>query len=190
MGVIFFMTMKISVPRQTHLTPSVGRHFYQFYRGREDLFRVLIPFLRLGLANKEACLWIVSRSVGILQAVEAFQREYDLTHFIETGQLLILPAERWYLDRGRFSKRKVLERVKKFFEEKRRRGFLAFRSVGDLGWIETGDWFEFQSYEEEIHEWFQTLRMTTICAYPIQNCSLTQTQDVISHHHSTFQTKL
>ena len=168
----------------------MGRHFYQFYKGREDLFRVIIPFLRLGLANQEACLWIVSPAIGVLRAVEAFQQEYKLAPFIETGQLLILPTERWYLNRDRFSARKVLERMGKFLEEKRRLGFTAFRSVGDLDWLEEKDWPEFQAYEEKIHEWFQALNMVAICAYPIQNCSLTRTQDVINHHHSVFQTKL
>ena len=182
--------MDASAPRDTRVAVSVGRHYYQFYRGREDFFRAVIPFLRVGLASKEACLWIVSRSIGILQAVETFQREYDLTRFIETGQLLILPAERWYLDRGRFSARKALGRMEKFVAEKRRSGFTAFRGAGDLGWLEAEDWFEFQAYEEKIHEWIQNLQIVAICAYPIQSCSLTQTQDVMSRHHSVFLTKL
>lgn len=183
------MVMETSASRGPRIAMAAGRHFYQFYRGREDLFRVAIPFLRVGLANREACLWIVSRSVGILPAVEAFQRDYDVSRFIQTGQLLILPAERWYLDRGRFSARKVLERMEKFIEEKKRYGFTAFRGVGDTGWVELCDWFELQAYEEKIHERFRTLKMVAICAYPIQNCSLTQTQDVLNHHHSVFLTK-
>lgn len=181
--------MKTSTRRDARVATSVGRHFYQFYRGKEDLFHVVIPFLRLGLANQEACLWVVSSSVGILPAVEAFQREYDLTRFIETGQLLVLPAERWYLERDRFSARKVMQRLEKFIEEKKRLGFTAFREVGDLGWLEAEDWLEFQGYEEKLHGWFQNLKMAAICAYPIQNCSLTQTQDVVNHHHSVFLTK-
>ena len=125
--------MKTSASQDRRAAASVRRHFYQFYRGREDLFHVVVPFLGLGLANKEACLWVVSRSVGILPAVEALQREHDLLRSIETGQLLVLPAERWYLDRGRFSGRKVLEKMEKFIEQKKRLGFTTFRGVGDLG---------------------------------------------------------
>lgn len=181
--------MRTSTHQHPRTGTSLGRHYYQFYRGREDLFHVVIPFLRLGLANQEACLWVVSRPVGILQAVEAFQREYDLTHFIETGQFLILPADRWYLERGQFSTRKVFKRMEKFVEAKKRSGFTAFRGVGDLGWLEAQDWLEFQSFEEKIHEWLQNLKMVAICAYPIQSRSLTQTQDVVSHHHGVFLTK-
>ncbi len=181
--------MRTSAFQDIPVAASVGRHFYQFYRGREDLFRVVIPFLRLGLVNKDACLWVVSRSVGILPAVETLQRGFDLSRFVETGQLLILPAERWYLDRGRFSGRKVLGKMERFIEEKKRSGFTAFRGVGDLGWLEAEDWLEFQAYEEKVHEWFQTVRIVAVCAYPIQNCSLPQTQDVVNHHHSVFLTK-
>lgn len=182
--------MRSCARQEIPIATSVGRHFYQFYRGREDLFRVVIPFLGLGLANKEACLWVVSHSVGILPAVEALQRRHDLTHSIETGQLLILSAERWYFDRGQFSGRKVLEKMEKFIEEKKHLGFTSFRGVGDLGWLQAEDWLEFQAYEEKVHGWFQTVGMAAICAYPVQNYSLPQTQDVINHHHAVFQTRL
>ena len=168
-----------------------GRHFYQFYRGKEDFFRIVLPFLRLGLENKEACLWIVSDSIGTVEAVHAFQRQYDFSPFIESGQLLIVSAERWYLNReGRFSESQALEKAKKFIQDKQRLGFTAFRGVGDAGWVENSEWFKFQSYEEKIHRWISDLQITVICAYPIQRCSITQTQDVLDSHHGVFLTKL
>ena len=176
--------------RGTFVRPRAAKHFYQFYKGPEDLFRIAISFLRLGLENGEACLWVVSRSIGAVEAIEAFQREYNLMRFIENGQLLILPAERWYLDRGRFSELKVLEKLKKFVQEKERRGFSVYRAVGDLDWLADGDWFKFQRFEAKAHTWIQTLRFTAICAYPIQKCSLTKTKDVLDHHDSVFLSKL
>ena len=175
---------------QTFSSTSLGKHFYQFYRGREDLFRVAIPFLKLGLESQEACLWVVSNSVGIAEAIAVFQRRFDLSPFLERKQLLIIPAERWYLDRGRFSERAALKRMKKFLEERRLKGFSAFRGVSDVGWLEARDWPKFQAFERKIHDWMQVLKMTAICAYPIQHCSLTQSQDVLNHHHSVFQTKI
>ncbi len=169
---------------------QTAKHFYQFYRGREDLFRVAIPFLRLGLQNNEACLWVISESVGLLRAVDTFLREMDFVPYLEKGQLSLLPAERWYLDRGRFSERQVMNRFQNFIQEKKRRGFLSFRGVGDVGWLEDKDWFKFQSYEEKIHAQVENLPGTLICAYPIQNCSLTQTKDILDHHDSVFLTKI
>ena len=166
------------------------RHFYQFYKGPDDLFRIVIPFLRLGLENQEACLWAVSRSVGVLEAVHALERQCDLGPCLESGQLLILPAEKWYLDRGMFSQRSVFGKLERFVEDKRRRGFSAYRGVADLAWLNTPDWLHFQSYEEQVHKRLQDFRMTVICAYPIHRCSLTQTQDILNHHDSVFLTKL
>jgi hypothetical protein len=128
--------------------------------------------------------------VGILAAIQAFQREYDVTRYIENGQLLMVPARRWYMERGRFSEKKILARIKRFMREKRREGFTAFRGVGDTGWLEDRDWHRFTSYEARVHSWIQTLRMTALCAYPIHHCSLTQTKDVVEHHHRVFLTKL
>lgn len=182
--------MRAVISSDVRISGSVRRHFYQFYKGREDFFRIAIPFLRAGLANQEACLWIVSGAIGVLEAVSAFQGQYDLNRFIQNGQLLILPAKRWYLEGGRFSGRKVLERLKKFVEEKRNRGFHTCRGIGDTSWLEGKDWFKFQSYEEEIHKWLQRLNFYALCAYPIEQCSLVQTKDVIDHHDGVFLTKL
>ncbi len=168
-----------------------GHHFYQFYKGREDFFRLAIPFLRLGLAHGEACLWIVSRAVGITEAIHAFSRECDLGPFLDRGQLAILPAEKWYLDRGQFSERKVLQKTETFIGDKMRLGFNSICGVGDAGWLEVEDWLKFQNYEEKVHGLIRDFgKITAVCAYPIQRCSLTQTKDVLTHHDGVFQHKL
>lgn len=166
------------------------KHFYQFYKGREDFLRFVIPFLRVGLENREACVWIVSRSIGILEAAESFQRQYDLFPFVENGQLVMVPAERWYLERGRFSQKKVLEKLQKFIDSKNRRGFAAFRGVSDLGWLDPCDWPRFQTYEARVNDWIQTTKLTALCAYPIRHCSISQTKDILDYHDSVFLSKL
>lgn len=168
---------------------SVGRHFYKFYKGPEDLFRTVIPFLGAGLESGEACLWIISRSVGVLEAIAAMRLRFDLIRFLENGQLLILPAERWYLNRSRFSERKALERFRKFFQDRERLGFKAYRVVGDAGWLEERDWVKFQSYEKNSQQAIQTVKLLAICAYPIDHCSLGQTKDVVDNHDSAFLSK-
>lgn len=182
--------MRVSTVADSPVTVAVGKHFYQFYKGQEDFLRIVIPFLRLGLESGNACLWVVSRSVGILDAIEAFQRQCDLTRFLQKGQLVILPAERWYLDRGYFSEGRVLERLKNFIRTTEQRGFSAFRGVGDIGWLDGKDWGKLQAYEDKVQQWIQTVKITALCAYPIGQCSLTQTKDVLDRHDSVFLTKL
>ncbi len=181
---------------KTHYEGSVrtqaahGRHYYQFYKGRNDLFRMAIPFLSLGLEKGEACLWVVSRSVGIPEAIHALQRACDLAPFLDRGQLVILPAEKWYLERGRFSERRVLQKIQKFLEDKGRLGFRTFRAVADSGWLVAEDWSPFQSYEEKAHHLIQDLRITAVCCYPIQRCTVTQTRDVLLAHDGVFLNQL
>ncbi len=190
MGVKLLSEMRLATTTEPEVRPALGKHFYQFYKGREDLFRIVIPFLRSGLEGGEACLWVVSSSVGILEAVEAFQRCCDLVTYIDSGQLSILPAERWYLERGRFSQRKVLDRFKRLLGEKRRKGFRTLRGVYDIGWLDGKDWEKFQGYEDSMDEWLEAAKMIGLCTYPIQQCSLTQTKDVLEHHDSVFLSKL
>lgn len=144
----------------------------------------------MGLRNQEACLWIVSRSIGLPEAIESFQRQHDLTPFVYNRQLVILPAERWYLEGDRFSERKAVQRFRQFVEERRRLGFSAFRVSGDAGWLETHDWMKFQAYESKVHDWIHSTTVTALCAYPIGRCSIIQTKDIHDHHDGIFLTKL
>lgn len=183
--------MRVSTIPDRELARAQGKHFYQFFKGPEDLFRTVIPFLTSGLKSGSACFWSVSNSVGVLEAVQVFQRQLDLLPFLDSGQLVISAAERWYLDRGRFSERKILQNFEKFVEQAKRRGFKTFRCAGDIGWLEGRDWVKFQAYEAKIHEQIQALQqIVCLCAYPIHRCSLTQTKDVLEHHDGVFLTKL
>lgn len=182
--------MQIATVQDISVSTSGGRHFYQFYRGREDLFHIVVPFLRLGLENKEACLWVVSQTTGIMEAIKALQRQCEISRYIENGQFLIIPAERWYLDQQRFSVRRVFAKLNKFIDDKRRLGYSSFRGVGDVGLIEPKNWRQFQTYESKVHPLIHRMKITAICAYPIQQCSLTQTKEVLDHHDGVFLTKL
>lgn len=182
--------MQITTTREREAPPRLGKHFYQFYKGREDFFRIVTPFLLSGLRSGEAVLWVVSQAIGVLEAVETLQRSSDISRFIEKGQLLIVPAERWYLERGRFSKRKVTQRFKRFVDEKMALGYVRFRGAADLAWLDGRDWSKFQSYETKVDEMIQALQAVALCAYPIQHCSLTQTKEVLENHDSVFLSKL
>lgn len=182
--------MKTTIPQfglaRSRESPAPGKHFYQFYKDRDDFFSRATPFLYEGLEKREACLWVVSLALGTLEALKAFQRQYEVLPFMETSQLLILPAEGWYLERGRFSERKALERFKKFVQEKERRGFRNFRFVGDLAWLEDRHWDRMKAWEEKLDAWVQTKNFTAVCAYPIYHCSLGQTKAVLERHTGVF----
>lgn len=182
--------MQITTTREREAPPCLGKHFYQFYKGREDFFRIVTPFLLSGLRSGEAVLWVVSQAIGVLEAVETLQRSSDISRFIEKSQLLIVPAERWYLERGRFSERKVTRRFKRFVDEKTALGYVRFREAADVAWLDGRDWSKFQSYETKVDEIIQALQAVALCAYPIQHCSLTQTKEVLENHDSVFLSKL
>lgn len=169
---------------------GLGKHYYQFYKGPEDFFRAVVPFLKVGLESGEACLWTVSKLVGVLEAIETLQHQCDLIRFLKNGQLLVVPAERWYWEGVHFSGRKALQRLEKFIQERKRRGFSVFRMVGDVGLLDREDWSELQVYEEKARQCMRSLAVITICTYPIHQCSISQTKDILEHHDGVFLTKL
>ena len=190
-GMLSFIIMDLlDAQNERKASLTARRHYYQFYKGQEDLFRTVIPFLWLGLQNGEACLWIVSESVGIEEAIIHFHREHDLDPYLTNRQLLILPAERWYLERGRFSTDRVLTKFQRFVAERERLGFAKCRFVGDAGWFESRDWPKLRAFETKAHQVLKRLPVAALCAYPVVRCTLVQTKDIVESHDSIFATKL
>ena len=181
--------MAVWTPTERGVSSALGKHFYQFYKGREDLFRIVIPFLRSGLDGGDACVWIVSRQVGVLEVVEAIRRvkSAGMRIVMITGDHLL--TAQFIAKGGYFSPRKARKNLRNMMAEKQKLGFKAFRGIADLGWLEERDWERFQNYEKEIHELIQGMKAIGLCAYPIQHCTLTQTKEVLEHHDSVFLSK-
>ena len=51
-----------------------GTHFCQFYRTREDLMDILVPYFKAGLENNEFCIWITSNPPEVEEAKEALKK--------------------------------------------------------------------------------------------------------------------
>jgi len=78
-----------------------GTHFCQFYRNREDLIEILVPYFAAGLHNNEYCMWVTAGPLDEEPAREAIARVVpDLDRYLEKGQIEILPDHQWYLRDG------------------------------------------------------------------------------------------
>ena len=42
-----------------------GQSVCHFYKNKNDLIEVLVPYIKQGLENNEVCIWIVSEPLGI-----------------------------------------------------------------------------------------------------------------------------
>lgn len=94
MNTIQFNKRKSGLPQIGDL--PWGVHFCQFYRTKEDILDVLVPYFRAGLENNELCIWSTPRPISVADANEALQKAVpDFEQYLKKGQIAIIPYRRW-----------------------------------------------------------------------------------------------
>ena len=63
-----------------------GSHVCQFYNGKEDLLKMLVPYFKQGLERNEACVWLVG-DLTIDEARNALAAAVpDLDRYMDKGR--------------------------------------------------------------------------------------------------------
>ena len=160
-----------------------GKHFYQFYKNTDDFLSIMIPFFQAGLEKKEACLWLISEKNGLSFCRDTAEAIiFNFTHYVSIGQLVILPAENWYLTDGAFDEAKSIQNAERYFETFRENGFTRFRGAGDGGFLSRRDWPIVEAYERKIGPWLKANSITGLCAYPILEFTPSQAKAILDCH--------
>lgn len=162
---------------------ETGKHLYQFYKEREDLLSSVFPFIQAGLKKKEACLLLISEKHS-LETVKA-EAEYaihDCAHYLNSRQFQILSADNWYLTDGHFDISRVFLKWEQYLRQMRLAGYSVFRVAGDAGCVPRSEWRLLQEYERKAVPVIKANSMIALCAYPIMECTPSQTKDVLEVH--------
>ncbi len=89
-----------------------GSHFCVFYKSKQDLIEILVPYFKAGLENNEFCMWITSEPVEVEAAKSALAKAVNnLDLLISKGQIEIIDYKQWYLKSGVFDADIVLTAV-------------------------------------------------------------------------------
>ncbi|HYG64168.1 MAG TPA: MEDS domain-containing protein, partial [Thermoanaerobaculia bacterium] len=161
---------------------NYGTHFCQFYRTRQDLRDVLVPYFVAGLRNEEYCMWVTSEPFGAEEA-EAMMREAmpDFSDRLARGQIEIWDYMDWYLANGGRPAQVLqgwIDREKRALD----RGYTGLRLTGNTFWVERGVWDEFVAYESEVNRAFGQYRIIGLCTYCLDRCRAEDVLDVCRNH--------
>ncbi len=160
-----------------------GTHFCQFYRTKEDLLDILLPYFRAGLENNEFCMWITSQPLSDQEALEAIRKTVPASdRYLANGQIEILPHSEWYLKEGRFSSGRVLGGWVEKLNEALVRGYDGLRLSGNTFWLEREGWTDFLAYEEEVNNIVGKYPMIAMCTYSLDKCGSADVLDVVNTH--------
>lgn len=162
---------------------SWGTHLCQFYRTKEDLIDILVPYFKAGLESNEFCMWVVSEPLKVEDAKKALKKVVKkLDEYIKKGQIEILDYSQWYTKSGRFEADKVLKGWVGKEKKALKRGFDGLRLTGNTFWLDKKNWKSFVNYEEIVNNVIGEHRMIAICSYALNKCNASEIIDVVHNH--------
>ena len=144
----------------------------------------MVPYFQAGLRKKEACLWLVSQRNGLDFCRVTVQNLIPgFSRYESSGQFKMLSAEDWYLSHEAFDQGKAFRNAQDHADEFRKLGFQHIRVAGDIGGaIPRKDWPEVEDYERRISVWIKPEPVVALCAYPILECTPSQTKGILDSH--------
>jgi PAS domain S-box-containing protein len=160
-----------------------GTHFCQFYKNKQDLIDILVPYFTAGLENNEFCMWITSEPLHVEDAFHALKKKIsNLSNYVHNGQIEILDSSQWYTKDGKFDSKVVLNGWISKERQALKRGFDGLRLSGNTFWLEKKDWKSFTEYEATVNRIIGNYRMIALCSYSLKKCTSIEVIDVVSNH--------
>jgi PAS domain S-box-containing protein len=160
-----------------------GTHFCQFYKTKQDLLDILLPYFKAGLENNEFCMWVTSEPLLVAEAREAMRGAVkDFDNYLSRGQIEIIPYDEWYLLGGTFDDDRVLKGWVGKLEEALSRGYSGLRLTGNTFWLERNHWQAFTEYEAKVNNVIGKYRMMAACTYSLDRCDGAAVIDVVRNH--------
>lgn len=161
-----------------------GSHFCQFFKTKQDLKDILLPYFRAGLEGHESCVWVTSDFFTNEDASRALKKGVPgIDGFLASGQMEIFSHTDWYLKGGSFDLKRTLRMWKDKYDEAMGRGFSGMRVSGNPYWIDNKkDWNDFAAYEAEINGAIAGLKLLVLCTYSLRKCGLVEILDVMRNH--------
>ena len=160
-----------------------GTHFCLFYRTKQDLFNILVPYFKAGLENNEFCMWVTSEPLGPKDAQNALRKAVpDLDEYLRKGQIEILPYDQWYLEADDFNQQHLLKKWNDKLTRALTNGYAGMRVTGNITWVDQKLWNGFINYEHQLNETIERYRMIVVCTYCLDKCGPAEIVEVVNNH--------
>jgi signal transduction histidine kinase/PAS domain-containing protein len=161
-----------------------GTHMCQFYKTKQDLIDVLVPYFCDGLKNNESCVWVTSEFLDRQDVIEAMQKALpDFQSYLKKGQIEIFPYTEWYLKEGKFELQRVLKGWVEKHDKAIAAGYAELRVTGNPFWHSSSkDWKDFTEYEAQINKVIDNYKLLVLCTYSLDKCGANEIIDVVINH--------
>jgi hypothetical protein len=160
-----------------------GGHFSIFYETRSDLLDTVVQYFRAGLANNEACLWVISDPLTKKQARSALRRRVpDFDRHLAARNIEILSSHEGYLKGGRIDARRIIRGWQAKLRTALDKGCEGLRICGDTAWVERKHWQGICDYERKFNAALANCRLIALCTYPLSKGRATDVLEIARLH--------
>jgi len=165
-----------------------GTHACHFYKNREQLADVLVPYVIAGLRANERCLWITATPLRARDAIQTLRAAWNGADDAEqSGALRILDFDLWYMNSSAL---KGPEMIQVWLAEEERAladARSGLRICSNTSFLAPGDWPRFMKYERALSTSLTGRRMVALCSYPLEQCTDEQMSRVVHGHQCALQ---
>jgi excisionase family DNA binding protein len=180
------MTQTINyIPTGIAEVPQIvqGIHICYFFKDKEGLSNVILPFVKTGLRCNEKCIIVTSDPINSNEMRTEFNKTgMRIDDYLNSGQLLIVEHESWYTNHGEYNIDDVLNRWSEAEKQALYEGYTRLRAVGILSWISPKEWSLFVDYETIVDSFIKKQKMIALCCYAINKISTSEVVEVVSNH--------
>lgn len=160
-----------------------GTHLLHFYRNREDLIDITVPYLRAGLENNEFCVWVATDLIDPAGAQEAMTAAWPACQeYVERGQMRFLDHNGWYYRRGPFEPRRMVENTLDIVGRAIQNEYDGLRIAGSMSWIDECQWDLLAEFERNLTQLDSSHSLLTMCSYNVEKCSPAELIEVFQIH--------
>lgn len=166
-------------------TLTGSRHVCAFFRDKEEMFRVLLPFIVEGLEKREKAIHIVSANNIDLHLGHLASGGVDVDAVLANGQLQIVEWNQSYLRDREFEEGAALRVIGQLLTDAHEQGYPRTRLMGDMDWVlenrlGTEKWASFEAQLNDLM--IRHPEDVVICAYDLSRFGGSAVLDVMRTH--------
>lgn len=171
------------------MLPSIARmhagdHYCGIYRTDADHRRLILDFIRQGIARNEKMLYIVNLQTAAQLRALLSSADICVDALTERRQLVILTAKESYLKGGQFDPESMIALLGEETDRAVAEGYAALRVTGEMTWALAGEpgSERLVEYESKLNQFFPSSKCYAICQYDRRRFDADMLLDILHTH--------
>ncbi len=162
-----------------------SRHVCAFFRDKEEMFRVVLPFIVEGLEKREKAIHVVSANNIDLHLGHLAAGGVDVDAVLASGHLQIVEWNASYFHGREFEEGAALRAIDQLLTDAHEQGCPRVRLMGDMDWVlenrlGTEKWASFEAQLNDLL--IDHPEDVVVCAYDLSRFGGSAVLDVMRTH--------